>query len=79
MYRHFNGCKPLKMGAIRKPRFSDSDVEKAMDGFFNNLLVMGWLFVIVSISWARLRQRPDSLDQGPAQLLEICDLRLLVR
>ena len=40
---------------------------------------MGWLFVIVSISWARLRQRPDSLDQGPAQLLEIRDLRLLVR
>jgi hypothetical protein len=26
------------MGAIRKPRFSDCDVEKAMDGFFNNLL-----------------------------------------
>jgi len=26
------------MGAIRKPRFSDGDVEKAMDGFFNNLL-----------------------------------------
>ncbi len=34
----FDGCKPLKMGAIRKPRFSDGDVEKAMDGFFNNLL-----------------------------------------
>jgi len=28
------------MEAIRKPRFSDGDVEKAMDGFFNNLLVM---------------------------------------
>jgi hypothetical protein len=28
------------MGAIRKPRFSDGDVEKAMDGFFNNLLVL---------------------------------------
>ncbi|VUX55880.1 protein of unknown function [uncultured Woeseiaceae bacterium] len=27
------------MGAIRKPRFSDGDVVKAMDGFFNNLLV----------------------------------------
>jgi hypothetical protein len=27
------------MGAIRKPRFSDCDVEKAMDSFFNNLLV----------------------------------------
>jgi hypothetical protein len=26
------------MGAIRKPRFSDCDVEKAMDGFFNNLI-----------------------------------------
>jgi hypothetical protein len=26
------------MGAIRKPRFSDCDVEQAMDGFFNNLL-----------------------------------------
>jgi len=52
----FDGCKPLKMGAIRKPRCqtgrlngaerrdarerrSDGDVEKAMDGFFNNLLV----------------------------------------
>jgi len=34
----FNGCKPLKMGAIRKPRFSNCDVEKAMDGFFNNIL-----------------------------------------
>ncbi len=51
----FDGCKPLKMGAIRKPRFqtgrlyaaerrdacerrSDGDVEKTMDGFFNNLL-----------------------------------------
>ncbi len=34
----FDGCKPLKMGAIRKPRFLDGDVEKAMDGFFNNLL-----------------------------------------
>jgi len=29
----FSGCKPLKMGAIRKPRFSNCDVEKAMDGF----------------------------------------------
>jgi hypothetical protein len=28
------------MGAIRKPRFSDCDVAKAMDGFFNNLLVL---------------------------------------
>jgi hypothetical protein len=28
----------MKMGAIRKPRFSDGDVEKAMDGFFNGLL-----------------------------------------
>ena len=27
------------MGAIRKPRFSNGDVEKAMDGFFNELLV----------------------------------------
>jgi len=27
------------MGAIRKPRFSNGDVEKAMEGFFNNLLV----------------------------------------
>jgi hypothetical protein len=27
------------MEAIRKPRFSDCAVEKAMDGFFNNLLV----------------------------------------
>ncbi len=26
------------MGTIRKPRFSDGDVEKAMDGFFNKLL-----------------------------------------
>jgi len=26
------------MEAIRKPRFSDGDFEKAMDGFFNNLL-----------------------------------------
>ena len=37
MYRHFHGCKPLKMGAIRKPRFSDGDFEKAMDGFFKTL------------------------------------------
>lgn len=29
-----DGCKPLKMGTIRKPRFSNGDVEKAMDGFF---------------------------------------------
>ena len=59
----FDGCKPLKMGAIRKPRCqtgglnaaerrdarerrSDGDVEKAMDGFFNNLLgmeMMAWV------------------------------------
>jgi hypothetical protein len=32
------------MGAIRKPRFSDCDVEKAMDGFFNNLLVLFFEF-----------------------------------
>jgi hypothetical protein len=34
----FGGCKPLKMKAIRKSHFSDGDVEKAMDGFFNRLL-----------------------------------------
>ena len=34
----FDGCKPLKMGVFRKPRFSKDDVEKAMEGFFNNLL-----------------------------------------
>ena len=28
----------MKMGTIRKPRFSDGDIEKAMDGFFNGLL-----------------------------------------
>jgi hypothetical protein len=28
------------MGAIRKPRFSYGDVEKAMDGFFNKLLAL---------------------------------------
>ena len=28
----------MKMGAIRKPRLRMSDVEKAMDGFFNRLL-----------------------------------------
>jgi len=33
----FNGCKPLKMGAIRKSQFSDGDVEKAIHGFFNRL------------------------------------------
>jgi hypothetical protein len=33
----FDGCKPLKMGVFRKPRFSKDDVEKAMEGFFNNL------------------------------------------
>jgi len=26
------------MGAIRKQRFSNGDVDKAMDGFFNKLL-----------------------------------------
>ncbi len=36
----FVGCKPLKMGAIRKSRFSNGDVEKAMDGFFNNVLAL---------------------------------------
>ena len=35
----FDGCKPEKMGAIRKPRFSNGEVEKVMDGFFNTLLV----------------------------------------
>jgi hypothetical protein len=34
----FNGCKPSKMGAFRKPRFSIGDGEKAMNGFFTNLL-----------------------------------------
>jgi hypothetical protein len=33
----FDGCKPLKMGAIRKPRFWMVR-EKAMDDFFNRLL-----------------------------------------
>jgi len=33
----FKGRKPLKMGAIRKPRFSDGEAEKAMDGFFSSL------------------------------------------
>jgi hypothetical protein len=30
----FDGRMPLKMGVFRKPRFSKDDVEKAMDGFF---------------------------------------------
>ena len=34
----FTGCKPLKMLANRKPRFSVGYVEIAMDGFFNILL-----------------------------------------
>jgi hypothetical protein len=28
----FDGCKPLKMRAIRKSRFLNGDVEKAIDG-----------------------------------------------
>jgi hypothetical protein len=28
------------MGAIRKPRFSDGDVDKAMDGFINRRLAL---------------------------------------
>jgi hypothetical protein len=36
----FDGCKPLKMGVFRKPRFSKDDVEKVTDGFFNKLLVV---------------------------------------
>ena len=39
----FDGYKPLKMGVFRKPRFSKYDVEKAMEGFFNNLLVQSKL------------------------------------
>ena len=40
----FIGCKPLKMLANRKPRFSVGDVEIALveivnDGFFNRLRV----------------------------------------
>jgi hypothetical protein len=35
----FDGWKPLKMGVIRKRRFSNDDVEKAMDGFFNRIRV----------------------------------------
>ncbi|MBA3564044.1 MAG: hypothetical protein H0W33_08570 [Gammaproteobacteria bacterium] len=37
MHRHFKNSKFLKMLAIRKSQFSDRRVEKAMDGFFNNL------------------------------------------
>jgi hypothetical protein len=32
-----DGCKPMNMGANRKPRFSVGDVEKAMACFFNGL------------------------------------------
>jgi hypothetical protein len=39
------------MGAIRKPRFSDCVVEKAMDGFFNNPLVKKALFYPDSRTW----------------------------
>jgi hypothetical protein len=35
--RHFDGCKPFKMGVFRKPRFSKDDVEEAFHGFFNIL------------------------------------------
>jgi hypothetical protein len=35
----FDGCKLLKMGVFRKPRFLKDDVKKAMEGFFNSLLV----------------------------------------
>jgi hypothetical protein len=43
----FDGCKPLKMGAIRKPRFANCVVENTMDGFFNRLLgVVGFLEVV---------------------------------
>ena len=35
----FDGCKPVKMGVFRKPRFSKDDVEKVMDDFFNSLQV----------------------------------------
>ena len=35
----FDGDKPLKMRVFRKPRFSQDEGEKAMEGFFNRLLV----------------------------------------
>ena len=38
MYRHFEGRTTEKMGVIRKPRFSNGDVENAMDGIFNRYL-----------------------------------------
>jgi hypothetical protein len=42
----FNGCKLLKMGVFRKPRFSKDDVEKAMEGFFNRVLVQRFYTLI---------------------------------
>ncbi len=33
----FHGRKSCKMGAIRQPRFSNGDVENAIDGLFNRL------------------------------------------
>jgi len=31
----FGGCKPSKMGAIRKSHFSNGDVDKTKNGFIN--------------------------------------------
>ena len=62
------------MGAIRKPRFSDGDVEKAMDGFFNNLLVTaGWRHV-------RMRNAPVAtfIDQNQRYPLRVASGRWLI-
>ncbi len=48
----FDGSEPLEMGAIRKPRFSNSDVGKVMDDFSNILLVSGH----------GVRSRPEQLE-----------------
>jgi len=40
MFRHFRWLQAIENGSHSKTTFSNGDVEKAMDGFFNNVLAL---------------------------------------
>ena len=55
---NFDGCKPAKLGTLRKPRFTKGDVEKTMDGYFNKKLVRHLIQAPFAFVLIKLRQIP---------------------
>ena len=74
MYRHYQWLQAIDNGSHLKTAFSNDDVEKATDGFFNRLLIIrrqhnpelgGIRRMLVGVIHRRLEQQAVAVAEFP--------------